>query len=191
MYIFIYIIHIYLYIYFIYYIYIYLYIYIPFCSSLFFSFLSSLFLTVVSTSLKILYSFIFLPLLLCWVGVHCDIYKGSYNVSTMSYLNSPLLPVVLYPPLPHSWNSFNRYPFLIFHLHSYIYILCTLFTLLSIFPTTSPPHTGANTPPGQDLFHHLVFQFCRKEKRKNMTFLLGVSLSILILVWRVFQPYLP
>jgi hypothetical protein len=34
--------------------------------------------------------FLFL-LLLCWVGVHCSIYKSSYNVSNISYLNSPLL----------------------------------------------------------------------------------------------------
>jgi hypothetical protein len=38
--------------------------------------------------------FPFFSLLLCWLGVHCGIYKGSYNVSTVSYLNSPP------PPLP-------------------------------------------------------------------------------------------
>jgi hypothetical protein len=30
-----------------------------------------------------------LLLLLCWVRVHWSIYKGSYNVSDISYLNSP------------------------------------------------------------------------------------------------------
>jgi hypothetical protein len=38
----------------------------------------------------------FLLLLLCWVGVHCSIYKGSYNVSNTSHLNSP-------PPLLFSF----------------------------------------------------------------------------------------
>jgi hypothetical protein len=28
-------------------------------------------------------------LLLCWVSVHCRIYESSYNVSNISYLNSP------------------------------------------------------------------------------------------------------
>jgi hypothetical protein len=28
-------------------------------------------------------------LLLCWVGVHCGIYKSSYNISNISHLNSP------------------------------------------------------------------------------------------------------
>jgi hypothetical protein len=28
-------------------------------------------------------------LLLCWVGIYCGIYKDSYNVSNISYLNSP------------------------------------------------------------------------------------------------------
>jgi hypothetical protein len=30
---------------------------------------------------------LFFFLLLCWVGVHCSIYKGSYHVSNISYLN--------------------------------------------------------------------------------------------------------
>jgi hypothetical protein len=30
-------------------------------------------------------------LLLCWVGVCCSIYKGSYNISNISYLDLPLL----------------------------------------------------------------------------------------------------
>jgi hypothetical protein len=36
-----------------------------------------------------LFFFFYFVLLLCWVGVHCSIYKGSYNVSNISYLNSP------------------------------------------------------------------------------------------------------
>jgi hypothetical protein len=39
-------------------------------------------------------------LLLCWVEIHCGIYKGSYSLSNISYLNSP--PQVLsitFPPL--------------------------------------------------------------------------------------------
>jgi hypothetical protein len=41
--------------------------------------------------------YIFFPILLCWVRVHCGIliYKGSYNVSNKSYLNLSL------PPLFH------------------------------------------------------------------------------------------
>jgi hypothetical protein len=33
-------------------------------------------------------------------GVHCGIYKGSYNVSNISYLNS-LLPLLSFIPLLH------------------------------------------------------------------------------------------
>jgi predicted membrane protein len=33
--------------------------------------------------------FSFLNFLLCWVGVHYNIYKTSYNISNISYLNSP------------------------------------------------------------------------------------------------------
>jgi hypothetical protein len=38
-------------------------------------------------------------LLLCWVGVHCGIYKSSYNVSNISYLNSLPSTILLYPLL--------------------------------------------------------------------------------------------
>jgi hypothetical protein len=37
--------------------------------------------------LKLLYYY----LLLCWMGVHWSICKSSYNVTNISYLNSPLL----------------------------------------------------------------------------------------------------
>jgi hypothetical protein len=37
-------------------------------------------------------------LLLCWVDVHCGIYKGSYNISNISYLNSP--PSLLFSFIP-------------------------------------------------------------------------------------------
>jgi hypothetical protein len=64
--------------------------------------------------------FHFPPLLLCWVGGHCGIYKVSYNVSTISYLNSPLSPVPFILPFLNSWNSFSRYHFCIY-MHVYTY----------------------------------------------------------------------
>jgi hypothetical protein len=55
--------------------------------------------------------FIYLSLL-CWVGVYCGIYKSFYNIPNMSYLNSLPPPFsFISSPLPHSWNSFNRYHF--------------------------------------------------------------------------------
>jgi hypothetical protein len=40
---------------------------------------------------------IFKILLLLCVGIHCGIYKGFYNISNISHLNSP--------PLPFSFTS--------------------------------------------------------------------------------------
>jgi hypothetical protein len=40
------------------------------------------------------------PSLLCCVGVHCGIYKGSYNASNISYLNSPTSMAPFIPPPP-------------------------------------------------------------------------------------------
>jgi hypothetical protein len=44
------------------------------------------------------------------LGVHCDIYKNSYNVSVEFTLSI----ILLYPPSSHSWNSFIRPHFSIF-----------------------------------------------------------------------------
>jgi hypothetical protein len=121
----------------------------------------------------------FLFLLFFWIGLHHGIYKGSYNISNISYLNSPPPPFsfISHPPnththahthththTHHSWNSFNRYHFSIYiHVH----------TILPYSPSYTlsppPPHptpTGINTlpPPKQDLFHPLVLQFCRRKK---------------------------
>jgi hypothetical protein len=77
-------------------------------------------------------------------GVHCDIYKSSYHISNISYLNLPSLPFSFIPP--HSWNSFTSYHFSIY-IRAY-----TLFTLylpshtlcyfLSLPTRTNPPQEG-------------------------------------------------
>jgi hypothetical protein len=112
---------------------------------------------------------LFFLLLLCWVGVLCGIYKSSYNISNMSYLNSPLH---CSPSLPHSWNSFNRYHQITFTC------LCTHF-LHWIHPPTPFPHhfphptrlRGTNPPPIQeDMFHPPVVQFSRRKKKRNDIF---------------------
>jgi hypothetical protein len=50
-------------------------------------------------------------LLLCCMGVHCGLYKSSYNISNISYLNSPPPSFSFISPSLHSKNSFNRYHF--------------------------------------------------------------------------------
>jgi hypothetical protein len=44
--------------------------------------------------------------------------KLSYNVSNVSFLNSPPSLLSFIPPSPNFWNSFNRYYFCI-HIHVY------------------------------------------------------------------------
>jgi hypothetical protein len=91
--------------------------------------------------------FIFLKLL-CWVEVHWSIYKGSYNVPNISYLNSsPTL--LFYHPSPDSWNSFNRYHFYV-HLHVYTFFapyssssFCQCYLPLPLVPTA---HLSMPTP---------------------------------------------
>jgi hypothetical protein len=71
------------------------------------------------------------------VGVHCDIYKSSYNTS---YLNSPSPSFSFISP-PHSWNIFNR-------SHCSIYIqVYTVFTPYSPSYILSPHPTGNNLLP--------------------------------------------
>jgi hypothetical protein len=59
------------------------------------------------------------PLLFCWIGVLCGIYKGSYNVSNISYLNSPHFTTLLHSHSPDSWNSFNRYHFAFTYMYTH------------------------------------------------------------------------
>jgi hypothetical protein len=104
-------------------------------------------------------------LLLCWVGVHCGIYKRSYNISNISYLNTPPPHInLLYAPSPNSWNSFNRSHFPFSHM-------CTQY-LHHSHPTTPFPHLLplplVPIPPKQDLFNLLFSNFV---KEKKMTFL--------------------
>jgi hypothetical protein len=73
--------------------------------------------------------FCFLLLLLCWVGVHCGIYKSYYNVSNLNWHPVPFSFISF---SPHSWNSFNRYHFSIC-IHVY-----TIFPLYSSSHTLSP-----------------------------------------------------
>jgi hypothetical protein len=41
------------------------------------------------------------------LGVHYGIHKNSYNISNISYLNSPLPSLSYIRPSLHSWNSFK------------------------------------------------------------------------------------
>jgi hypothetical protein len=69
------------------------------------------------------YSFIFYFHIIAILGVHCDICKSSYNISS---LNSYPSSFSIVSPPPHSWNSFNMSLFSIF-VHEYI-----------VFPSHSP-----------------------------------------------------
>jgi hypothetical protein len=88
---------------------------------------------------------IFFPFILSWAEVHYGIYKGSYNVSNISYLDlpRPLLSFILLSP--DSWHSFNKYDFCIY-IHVYTFF-CTIFILLPTFPATYSFHCFQHQPP--------------------------------------------
>jgi hypothetical protein len=78
------------------------------------------------------------------LGVHCSIYKSSYGISNVSYLNSPLPSFSFIPSSPNP-RTVSTVSF--FHLHT-----CTQY--LShvhpppLFPCLPPPRS----PPRQELF---------------------------------------
>jgi hypothetical protein len=78
---------------------------------------------------------VFFPLL-CWVSVHCGIYKGSYNVSNISHLNSNPVPHSFIPPCSDSWKSFNRLH--IFCIYIHVYILFAPYSSSWSFPQHMP-----------------------------------------------------
>jgi hypothetical protein len=112
-----------------------------------------------------IYLFIYLCLLLlCCMGVYCSIYKGSYNVSNISYLNSSrhCSPS---SSLPDSWNYFNRYHFCIY-IH--VYTLFAPYSSSYPFPCHLCPTTCAKSPThsGQTCFA-LLFSDFAEEKKDN------------------------
>jgi hypothetical protein len=109
------------------------------------------------------------------VGVQCGIYKGSYNVSNISYLNSlpPLISFILYPPVPGivSAGIILAYAYMCTHIlydiHPPIPFTCHLLPLISINSTPSP--AGPVLPSCS-----LILQEKKKikDKKKNMNFFL-------------------
>jgi hypothetical protein len=97
------------------------------------------------------------------------------SLQYIKHLILEFTPSIILLYLPLFQEEFQKVLF--FHLHTCIHSICTKFTFLYPFPTSSllplvPP------APRQDLFHTLVLWFC---KRKWMTFLFkkatqGVSL---------------
>jgi hypothetical protein len=100
-------------------------------------------------------------------GACCGIYKDSYNVSTISYLNSPL------PGLSStdSWNSFNRYHFCIC---MHVYTFFALYSLSYSFSWPPPlSHWCQHSSLGRTCSALLLSDFAeKKDKKKNLTFLL-------------------
>jgi hypothetical protein len=95
------------------------------------------------------------------LGVHCGIYKSSYNVSTISYLNSPPLPVSFILPFPHSWNTFNSH----FSISIYVYTVFALYSPSHVLP---PPHWYQ--PPLSRTCSAFLFSSFVKEKKKTFLF---------------------
>jgi hypothetical protein len=99
-------------------------------------------------------------LLLCLVGVLCGIHKSSYNISNVSYLNSPPPPFSFISPTLHSRNSFNRSHF---STCMHMYTVFTPYSPPSWFPPFLPAPTGTN-PSKQDLFHPPVLWLYKRKK---------------------------
>jgi hypothetical protein len=108
-------------------------------------------------------------------GVHCDIYESSYNVSNISYLNSP----------PPSFSFISPFPFLewfqqesFLHLHTCVYIFYTIFTLLASFPATSPLLLVPVVPWVEPVLPSCsLILLKKKEKKKEMKFFVWLKVA--------------
>jgi hypothetical protein len=105
----------------------------------------------------------FLCLFFIVLGVHCGIYKSSYNKSNISYLNSPppSFSFTLFPPFLQSFQQVS-----LFHLHACIHSTCTIFTRLHPFPA-SFSFPLVPIPPDKTCSDFLFSAFV---KEKKMTF---------------------
>jgi hypothetical protein len=106
--------------------------------------------------------FLFFALLLWWVGVHCGIYTGSYNVPNVSYMNSPTQQFFISYSLRFlEW--FQQALFL--HLPVYTFY-CTRFTLLPTFSNTYPCHWCQPSTLGKIFSAFLFSDFVEKKEKK-------------------------
>jgi hypothetical protein len=105
------------------------------------------------------FSFLFF-LLLCWVGVHCGIYKSSYSISNISYLNSspPSFSFIPYLIISRSFKGYH------FSIYIHVYTLFAPYSPSTPFPHLLSPPTSTNPPTRQDLFFPLVLWFCKRKK---------------------------
>jgi hypothetical protein len=87
-----------------------------------------------------------------------------------------------YPPLCHLWNSFSRYHFCI-----YIYVYTFFAPYSSSYPLSHhlhPPSDASPPPLGRTCSALLFSILQKKDKKKNMTFLLVCDISCLFLeIW--------
>jgi hypothetical protein len=92
---------------------------------------------------------IFIYYLLCWVGLHWHIYKGSYSVSNVAYLNSPL-PLLFHSASPDSYNSFTDIIFAFTHGYTLFASYSSSYPLHHYLPL---PDSGQNllVPPSCSL----------------------------------------
>jgi hypothetical protein len=105
--------------------------------------------------LNSLMQFIYLfSFLLCWVGVHCGIYKCSYNISNISYLSVPLHCFPSYPPPPSPGIVSTD---IIFPCILHVYPVFAPNALLHHF--TTPFSSTGNKPPGRTCSTFLFSNF--------------------------------
>jgi hypothetical protein len=118
-----------------------------------------------------LYPFSFYFFIFVLGGGTLWLYKGSYNVSTISYLNSPL-PLLLFIPQLTIHGTFST-GIIFAKTCMRTHFFCIIVTLLSPFLTTSPLPLVPTLSPEQDLFCPPVLRFCRRRKiKRKTTFLL-------------------
>jgi hypothetical protein len=92
-------------------------------------------------------------------GVHCDIYKSSYNI--LKYIILEFTPYIVLPsPI---LEQFQQVSF--FHLYTCVHSICTVFTPPWPFPTSFPVHSHQQLSPRRDLFYPPVVWFCKRRKK--------------------------
>jgi hypothetical protein len=113
--------------------------------------------------------FLFFKKIIVVSGVHWHIYKVSYNVSNISYLNSPppLLSFISPPLIPETVSTDVVFAFTYMYTHYLHHVHPP-----TLFPAPSPPPA---TPPGRTCSALLFSDFCRRKNikyKRNMAFLL-------------------
>jgi hypothetical protein len=104
-----------------------------------------------------------------YIYTYCGIYKSSYNLSNISYLNSPPPSFSFILPSPHSGSSLNRYHFPFTYMCTqYLHYIHSPAPFLHILPSSTGTNPCRGPVPDS-------YDFCKRKMKYFCLFMVAIQ----------------